>query len=242
MKPILATVTAVPCEDDPNTPENESETNCGFTGDDIRTTTGTSARISGLNIDGDYFFQVRAVNIVGKGEWARDIQSTLRPSTSGQVRVSPTTITINEGATVTYTIRLSTAPPHPVQAWVQPQGSGGYSDLEEAAFEYNQSLLVPNGWTHPDPNEVEYWREFAYNWSQGVRVTFTAPEDSDTDDEVEVMSHFVTPLPYDHYRPCRQEDQAERDQCRQDWNDEWADSPYRLLTGAGVKVTVRDND
>ena len=43
------------------------------------------------------------------------------------------------------------------------------------------------------------------------------------------MSHFVTPLAYDHYRPCLQkETQAERDQCRQDWEDEWAESPYRI--------------
>ena len=233
---------AVPCEDDPNTPENESEYNCGFTGDDIRETTGTSARITGLSTDGDYFFQVRAVNIIGKGEWSRDIQATLRPSTSSQVQVSPTTITVNEGATVTYTIRLSTAPPHPVQAWIQPQGSGGYNDIEEAAFEYSQSLLVPNGWTHPDPDEAPYWTEFSYNWSQGVRVTFTAPEDADTEDEVAVMDHFVSPLPYDHYRPCRQEDLAERDQCKQDWEQAWAESPYQQLTGASVKVIVRDND
>ena len=233
---------AVPCEDDPNTPENESEVNCGFTGEDIRETTGTSARITGLSTDGNYDFQVRAVNLVGKGEWTHNIQATLRPSTSGQVRVNPTTITVNEGATVTYTIRLSTAPPHPVQAWIQPQGSGGYNDIEEAAFAYNQSLLVPSGWTHPDPEQAPYWTEFSYNWSQGVRVTFTAPEDGDADDEVAVMDHFVTPLPYDHYRPCRQEDQAERDQCRQDWDDAWENSPYRELTGASVKVLVRDND
>ena len=234
---------AVPCEDDPNTDENESETNCGFTEDDIRETTGTSARITGLNTDGNYFFQVRAVNLVGKGEWARDINATLRPSTSAQVLVSPTNITVNEGATITYTIRLSTAPPHPLQPLIQPQGGGAaYNDIDNAAFEFNQSLLVPSGWTHPDPDEAPYWTGFLYNWNQGVRVTFTAPEDADTEDEVSVLDHIVMPLPYDHYRPCRQEDQAERNQCKQDWEDDWENSPYQFLTGASVKITVRDND
>ena len=236
---------AVPCKDDPNTPEDESEFNCGFTEGDIRAITGTSVRISGLNTDGSYEFRVRAVNIVGKGEWSWTTNAILRPSTSAQVRVSPTTITVNEGATVSYTIRLSSAPPHPVQAWIQPRGSeggGGYNDIEEAAFEYNQRLLVPGGWTHPDPDEVESWREFSYSWNGGVRVTFTAPEDGDTDDEVAVMEHFVSPLPYDHYKPCRQDVQADRDQCEQDWNDAWASSPYQNLTGASVKVIVRDND
>ena len=233
---------AVPCEDDPNTPENESEYNCGYGFDGGIAITGTSVTIRNLNTDGDYFFQVRAVNIIGKGEWSRDIQARLRPSTNGQVRITPTTINVNEGATVTYTIRLSTAPPHPVQVWIQPQGGGGYNDIEEAAFAYTQSLLVPNGWTHPDPDEAPYWTEFSYNWSQGVRVTFTAPEDGDADDEVAVMDHFVTPLPYHHYGPCRQEDQAERDQCRQAWDDAWANSVYQYLTGASVIVIVRDND
>ena len=233
---------AVPCEDDPNTPENESEYNCGYGFDGGIAITGTSVTIRNLNTDGDYFFQVRAVNIIGKGEWSRDIQARLRPSTNGQVRITPTTINVNEGATVTYTIRLSTAPPHPVQVWIQPQGGGGYNDIEEAAFAYTQSLLVPNGWTHPDPDEAPYWTEFSYNWSQGVRVTFTAPEDADTEDDVAVMDHFVTPLPYHHYGPCRQEDQAERDQCRQAWDDAWANSVYQYLTGASVIVIVRDND
>ena len=234
---------AVPCKDNPNTPENESEVNCGFTGDDIKATTGTSARISGLNTDGSYDFRVRAVNLVGKGEWTSAIYAILHPSTSGQVRVSPTTITVNEGATVTYTISLSTAPPHPVQVYIQPQVSGGHSELEDAAHSYTGHLLVPSGWTHPDPDEVEFWRDLSNSWNGGVRVTFTAPEDSDTDDEVSVMDHFVIPLPYDHYKPCRhQETQAERDQCQQDWEAAWENSPYRQMTGASVKVIVRDND
>ena len=233
---------APPCEDDPNTTENESESNCGFIDEDITSTTGTSARISGLNTDGDYYFRVRALNPVGTGEWAASINATLRPSTGALVSVSPNTITVNEGATVTHTIRLSTTPPHPVQTWVQPRSDGEYSDLEEAAHAYTGSLLIPSGWTHPDPDEALRWSEGAYAWSQGVRVTFTAPEDSDTDDEVALIDHFVFPLPYNHYTPCPQNDQVEREQCEQDWEDAWADSPYRQLTGASVKVVVNDND
>ena len=37
-------------------------------------------------------------------------------------------------------------------------------------------------------------------------------------------------------------DQVERGQCRQDWDEAWEKYPYRHLTGASVKVTVRDND
>ena len=73
-------------------------------------------------------------------------------------------------------------------------------------------------------------------------MTFTAPEDADSDDELAVMDHFVTPLPYDYYRPCRQETQAEREQCKQDWEVAWQNSPYQLLTGASVIVRISDND
>ncbi len=105
---------AAPCEDNPSS-------NCGFGLGNEKATTNTSVRISNLNTDGDYYFRVRAVNPVGKGEWSTDIYATLRPSLSGQVRVSPTAITVDEGATVTYTVRLSTQPPHPVELFVQPR-------------------------------------------------------------------------------------------------------------------------
>ena len=63
------------------------------------TTTNTSAVISGLSKDGLYLLKVRAVNAVGKGEWAHT-QHKLRPSTNGGVIVSPTTITVERGIDV----------------------------------------------------------------------------------------------------------------------------------------------
>ena len=179
------------------------------------------------------------MNAVGKGDWVQCIQATLRPSASGQVGVSPTAITVDEGATVTYTIRLSTAPPHPAGVNVQPRGPAGSEDLQGEILQYQGRVMIPNGWTHPHGAD---WSGLAYNWSQGVKVTFTAPEDSDVEDDIVVVDHFVYAVPYIHYRPCSQGTQAERDQCRQDWDDAWANSPYRQLAGASVMVTVRDND
>ena len=216
---------------------HDATTNCGFTGENISTTTGTSARISGLNVDGDYYFRVRAVNPVGKGEWTWDIQTSLRPSMNGSVRVSPTTITVDEGDTVSYTVRLSTAPPHPVEVLVQPQRVDGAHDLADEALAWTGRVLIPNGWTHPNGDD---WSAFTYNWSRGVPVSFTAPEDSDTVDDVTVIDHFVIAVPYDHYRPC--EGAEDPVKCGEDWDNAWAKSPYQSLTGAHVKVTVRDND
>ena len=201
------------------------------------TTTGTSARIGNLKMDGSYLFQVRAVNPVGKGQWASDIQASIRPSLNGSVRVSPTTITVDEGKTVSYTIRLSTAPPHPVELLVMPQKFEGADDLEDAASAYAGSVLIPSGWTHPDGAD---WSDFAYNWSRGVPATFTAPEDNDTVDDVTVIDHWVIAVPYDNYYPCA--DAANVEKCTKDWEEAWAKSPYQSLTGASVKITVLDND
>ncbi len=62
-------------------------------------------------------------------------------------------------------------------------------------------------------------------------------------DDGAVMDHFVIAVPYDNYRPCSEEETAaDREQCEQDWEDAWEQSPYRFLTGSSVKVIVRDND
>lgn len=224
---------AAPCEDDP-------ARNCGFGAGSEKATTNTSIRISSLNRDGDYHFRVRAVNPVGKGEWTSELPSLLKPSLSGQVRVSPTTITVDEGDTVAYTVRPSTAPPHPTELFVQPRSTAESRDLGDAAFVYTGSVLIPTGWTHP---RGEDWSDFAYNWNQGAKVTFTAPEDDDDVDDVAVMDHFVIAVPYGNYRPCSEEETAaDREQCKQDWENAWEKSPYRYLTGTSVKVIVRDND
>ena len=87
---------------------------CDFTGNDIKATASTSASITGLNAKGDYYFRVRAVNPVGKGDWTGDIRATLQPSLSGLLQVSPVTVNANEGSSASYTVRLSHAPAHPV--------------------------------------------------------------------------------------------------------------------------------
>lgn len=223
---------------------------CDFTGNDIKTTSGTSASITGLSAQGDYYFQVRTVNPVGKGDWSAEIRATLYPSLSGLLQVSPVTVDVNEGATASYTVRLSHAPPHPVQVQLDVTGSSGANDLTEAVRLYTGHYLVPDGWTHAGGED---WSRFAHNWRQGMRVQFTAPEDTDTDDDIATFSHAVFAASHSRLGLSKA-----------DWLQAWYDStPYNLvectgncndadpadhsvqrntLTGAGVKVTVRDND
>ena len=229
---------AYPCEDDPNTPDNESDSNCGYTGLDIEKTTGTSARITGLNTRGTYYFRVRAANSVGKGEWAYDLHADLYPSNNGLLRVSPATVSVNEGAAVSYTVRLSHAPPHPVVLFIQLRGIDGTNDLQDEINNFQGRILVPSGWTHPNRED---WSDFTHAWNQGVQVSFTAPEDTDALDDVVVAGHDIFPIDYGGLGISEQ-----------DWKTAWQNSSayglveddgrIRILTGAGVKITVRDND
>ena len=221
---------------------------CDFTGDDIKATTSTSASISGLSAKGDYYFQVRAVNPVGKGDWSGDIRATLTPSQSGLLQVNPVTVTVNEGATASYTVRLSHAPPHPVEVQITASGPSAANDLIDAVRHYQGHYLVPDGWTHAGGQD---WSGFTHNWRQGMRVQFTAPEDPD--DDVATFGHAVFAASASHLGLSDED-------WRQDWYDSTAyslvectgncadadlenDTVRRnLLTGAGVKVTVRDND
>ena len=113
---------------------------CDFTGNNIKSTTSTSASISGLSAKGDYYFQVRAVNPVGKGDWSGDIRATLNPSQSGLLQVSPVTVNVNEGATASYTVRLSHAPPHPVEVQITASGPGAANGLIDAGAPLPRTL------------------------------------------------------------------------------------------------------
>ena len=175
--------------------------------DDIKTgtTTGTSARVD-LGKDGRYLLGVRAINGVGAGRWAY-INQYLRPSTGARVLVSPTTLTVDEGSTASYTIRLTTDPADDYDIWSLPESGGIYTDVD-----------LDKGWAQDGPTD----------WSQGVTVTFTAPEDSDAEDDVALIRNWVQ-------MDCnRYTDPADRATCKL--------SPYSELHGASVLVTIRDND
>ena len=84
------------------------------------------------------------------------------------------------------------------------------------------------------------WMTSPTNEAQGLTVTFTAPEDENSVDDVALMSNFVRPLPYASCESCK--DETDEEQCRQDSREAWANSPYRQLSGADVLIAVRDND
>ena len=166
---------------------------------------------------------------------ARHRRANPVPSTSAAVRVSPASFTVDEGDSFSYTIRLATAPPHPV--WLYTLTRGGDQNLNA---DHSGRLLAPDGWTHPDPDTD--WSNYTFEWDQGATVTRTANEDADNEDGSELIDIWVERLPYDIYKPCDFVPATDKAQCRQDWDNDWANSPYLRLTGPSVAVTIRDDD
>ena len=203
-----------------------------FTDSDVTATTGTSGRITGLSDAGLYLFYVRAENPIGRGAWG-STRATLTPSSDAAVRVTPSSFAVDEGDSFSYTIRLATEPPHPVVLYTLTR-----SRNPDISGDHLTRYLVPDNWNHPDPNRD--WNVPTFEWDEGVTVTRTANEDGDTMDGSAVVDIWVEQPDYDTYKPC--EGHADEMQCKQDWEDDWAGSPYRKLSGPSVAVTITDND
>ncbi len=195
--------------------------------DEPRETRGTSVTISGLNIEGDYEFSVRALNAVGAGP-AESITAYMAPSSSGSVVVSRTSLTVTEGSSAGYTVRLSHAPTGPV---LLNLGAPGFTGLQYDSLPQSV-ILTPGGWTAPDGCDA-LSRYTARTWSQGVTVTLriedddvpSVDENGRSVNEVGLFTHDVFPL-------------SQADLCG--GTEDSVYEPYRV--GPSVLVTRRDND
>ena len=94
------------------------------------------------------------------------------------------------------------------------------------------------------------WRNY-HNWSRGVPVSITIPEDEDNGDETLLIDVALGPVPafelgiWDDEWNARWGIDPDRS-CPGDpastCPTEWDLAVFRGLTGPSVKITVRDND
>ncbi len=116
------------------------------------------------------------------------------------------------------------------------------ADADELLFqvyEYTDKALIPSGWTHPDGDD---WSDRAHNWSRGVPITITVPDD-DADNPDRVMLIDVSAWVLSAYEVGLYDDE---------WNAKWGIDPdgtsawdtasWRDFTGPSIKITVRDDD
>ena len=193
---------------------------------------GTSRRITGLNREGTYEFQVRALNAVGAGDWSQSVQKTVGPATAGGGRVilSPSRLTVPEGGEATYRVKLSREPTLPL--WVIMHWDGD-RDLEGELPVQQFKALLPSGYDTSGlpgcPDVPGYdWDTMAYAWNVGVPITVTAREDDDQENGRLTILHSIYTVPAE----CLgiPEDDYERDPV------------YDDMFGIALEVTERDND
>ena len=144
-----------------------------------------SASFSGLTPGRAYQFRVRTETSYGNGEWAvatallpaaRDNSDTTDVTEDLQLRLSTTSLTVNEGGEASYTVRLNKAPQEgeTVQLTLSQYG-GSESDI----FLYNESTC--------------FWLDFnRENWSSGCTLTLSPGEDRNSDNEIYTVEHSIT--------------------------------------------------
>lgn len=194
---------------------------------------GTSRRISGLNREGTYQFEVRAVNAVGAGDWSQSITKDVGPQTAGGGRVilSPSRLSVREGGEATYRVKLSRAPTLPLFVTMHWDGTGDENLGGELPFQQFK-ILLPSGY---DTSGLPEWCDGirldwdeAYAWNTGVPITVVAAEDDDSDNESLTIQHSIYTLSAE----CLGMDA-----------EEWAPDPvYDGMYGLAIEVTERDND
>ncbi|MDE0369817.1 MAG: fibronectin type III domain-containing protein [bacterium] len=128
-----------------------------------------------------YSFRVRTGTVYGDGDWttltahlpvAADDPETTDVTEDLQVRVSTTSVNVNEGGAETrYTVRLSKAP------------AEGETVRLNWRIDGDDDIYV----TYPDNDTFD-----KDNWNTGLTFTLSAAEDRDSDNGIVVMRHTIT--------------------------------------------------
>ena len=145
---------------------------------------GTSRRITGLNREGMYDFQVRALNAVGASDWSQGVQKEVGPPTAGGGRVilSPSRLTVAEGRTATYRVKLSRSPTLPVAVVLaldgrrqrEPEGPCLPAPAVQGAAAHRLRYWQARGHMKRALNFLTGWdwhTDTAYAWNVGVPIT-----------------------------------------------------------------------
>ena len=145
-----------------------------------------AATFSNLTAGESYQFRVRAETTYIYGDWATAYARLPRASddteTDGvtedlQVRLSATSLTVNEGRGESrYTVRLNKAP----------------KEGESVPLDVDLSGALPDLFVDYEDERVCYGFEFnRENWNQGCVFTVSAREDRNADNEIAVVNHSI---------------------------------------------------
>lgn len=152
---------------------------------------------SNLEPGESYKFRVRTETTYGNGDWevvtvhlpkSTDDSEKDRVTEDLQVRVSSTSLTVNEGrGVVRYTVRLNKAPK---SATVDEN-----DDVVEAAETVKLDTDLNDYGDYDIDIQYEEGDTFVFdstNWNTGFTLTLSAAEDRDSDNDIGIMRHSIT--------------------------------------------------
>ena len=145
-----------------------------------------TATFSNLTAGESYQFRVRAETTYIYGDWAivyarlpaaRDDSETDDVTEDLQVRLSRTSLTVNEGGgEASYTVRLNKAP----------------KEGESVPLDVDLGGALPDLFVEYEDERVCYGFEFnRENWNQGCVFTVSAGEDRNADNEIGIVNHSI---------------------------------------------------
>ncbi len=128
-----------------------------------------SYAVESLKNGSAYSFRLRARNAAGAGTYVQTAQATpVKAAFVGTVTVTPTSLTIAEGSSGSYTVVLDKQPPGDVTI----------------------SIAYTASWLTSDKTSLTFTRA---NWDAAQTVTVSAPEDANAEDEADTtFLHTVT--------------------------------------------------
>ena len=133
----------------------------------------TSHTVTGLDNEAEYSFQIRAVNAVGEGAATAWVTATPVTPTVAGVTISTTALSVEEGASNTYTVKLDTAPSANVTITVD--GASGDVTVSGSPLTFTPG-----------------------NFGTAQTITVNAAADEDATDDTATLTHAASSVDTDY--------------------------------------------
>ena len=127
----------------------------------------TTHMVTGLDNNAEYSFKVRAVSSAGDGTATDWVDATPVAAATAGVTVTPTTLTVTEGSSATYTVKLNTEPSDSVTVSVGGESGGVTANPKSLVFT-------------------------TQNYNTAKTVTVSAAADENTTNETATLTHSAT--------------------------------------------------
>ena len=199
--------------------------------------TATSVKIGGLSASEQYWFEVRAGNSYGPGQWARSIRVQLNRS-GGAIEASPRELEVEKGGSGSFNVSLKRSSDWPLMVYLHSIGPECLT--EGLAYQQFKILLPSNLRPSKEFWEDSWWGlpedRFALPWNTGVNVRIDAS--GCQGGETTVIEPMFNSVPFSYLEGLSLWDWLNLDE--EEWRDKWGIDPLDGVSGPSVKVMAVD--